>query len=185
MLHVELVDRVEFELDLLPRLHGDLQFGAVFGGLGQDVLAFLLKLPALVAGLHAGLERDAVGRGACGVAPGMAQCAAAELQDGVVAEDRHQRRHVPDVDAARGDREDARHPAPVLVEEDAAVAVLLNVAQREAYLELGGTPFLDGEYTVFGQVVEGLEVIDSITAQETDPRDRPTRDIKMKIRVIQ
>lgn len=68
---------------------------------------------------------------------------------------------------------------------EARKGIRYGTPQREAYLELGGTPFLDGEYTVFGQVVEGLEVIDSITAQETDPRDRPTRDIKMKIRVIQ
>lgn len=68
---------------------------------------------------------------------------------------------------------------------EARKGIRYGMPQREAYLELGGTPFLDGEYTVFGQVVEGLEVIDRITAAETDPRDRPVSDIKMKIRVIQ
>ncbi|WP_353482286.1 peptidylprolyl isomerase [Haliscomenobacter sp.] len=56
--------------------------------------------------------------------------------------------------------------------------------QRDAYLKVGGTPFLDREYTVFGQVIQGLEVIDKITAQPTLPGDRPTSDVKMKIKVI-
>ncbi|MCR9101587.1 MAG: peptidylprolyl isomerase [bacterium] len=56
--------------------------------------------------------------------------------------------------------------------------------QKEAYLEHGGTPFLDRDYTVFGQVVEGLEVLDKLAAVPTDPRDRPKEDLKMKIRLI-
>ena len=56
--------------------------------------------------------------------------------------------------------------------------------QREAYLEVGGTPFLDREYTVFGKVIEGLEVLDKIAAVQTDGRDRPVKDIAMKIRLI-
>jgi len=55
---------------------------------------------------------------------------------------------------------------------------------REAYKEMGGTPFLDQEYTVFGQVIEGLEVIDKIAEVQTDARNRPREDVKMKIRVI-
>lgn len=46
-----------------------------------------------------------------------------------------------------------------------------------------GTPMLDGVYTVFGQVVDGLDVIDKIAAQPTDGRDRPLTDIKMKVTV--
>lgn len=57
-------------------------------------------------------------------------------------------------------------------------------AQKEAYLEYGGTPFLDREYTVFGQVVEGMEVIDAIAAVKTNSSSRPVEDIKMTIRVI-
>jgi peptidyl-prolyl cis-trans isomerase B (cyclophilin B) len=57
-------------------------------------------------------------------------------------------------------------------------------AQREAYLTHGGTPFLDRDYTVFGQVIEGLEVIDKIAASATDRGDRPKEDITMKIVVI-
>jgi cyclophilin family peptidyl-prolyl cis-trans isomerase len=57
-------------------------------------------------------------------------------------------------------------------------------AQREAYLERGGTPFLDREYTVFGQVIEGMDVIDRIASVRTRPGDRPEEDVWMKIRVI-
>lgn len=56
--------------------------------------------------------------------------------------------------------------------------------QKEAYLKDGGTPFLDGEYTVFGQVIEGLEVIDKIAEVKTDRMDRPIADIKMNIILI-
>lgn len=51
------------------------------------------------------------------------------------------------------------------------------------YMEIGGTPFLDNEYTVFGEVVEGLDVIDKIAAVETAPGDRPKTDIKMKVKM--
>jgi peptidyl-prolyl cis-trans isomerase B (cyclophilin B) len=56
--------------------------------------------------------------------------------------------------------------------------------QKEAYLQYGGTPQLDQEYTVFGRVVEGLEVIDKLAAVQTNSRDRPKEDLTMKIRVI-
>jgi cyclophilin family peptidyl-prolyl cis-trans isomerase len=56
--------------------------------------------------------------------------------------------------------------------------------QRKMYAEIGGTPFLDRDYTVFGHVVKGLEIIDKIAAVQKDGRDRPAKDIKMKIRVI-
>ncbi|MDR3188196.1 MAG: peptidylprolyl isomerase [Prevotellaceae bacterium] len=49
--------------------------------------------------------------------------------------------------------------------------------QREAYKTVGGTPFLDGGYTVFGEVVEGLDVVDKIAAVETNAADRPTQDV--------
>ncbi len=56
--------------------------------------------------------------------------------------------------------------------------------QKAAYMELGGTPQLDRGYTVFGMVIEGLEVIDKIANVRTLPGDRPEKDVKMKIRVI-
>lgn len=51
--------------------------------------------------------------------------------------------------------------------------------QREAYTTVGGTPFLDNNYTVFGEVVEGLEVVDKIQLVETAAGDRPKEDVKM------
>jgi cyclophilin family peptidyl-prolyl cis-trans isomerase len=56
--------------------------------------------------------------------------------------------------------------------------------QKKAYMEIGGTPFLDREYTVFGHVIKGLDIIDKIAEVQKDPRDRPLKDVKMKIRVI-
>ncbi len=56
--------------------------------------------------------------------------------------------------------------------------------QIEAYTTIGGYPSLDNEYTVFGEVVEGLEVIDKIAAVETDPHDRPVTDVKLKVTVV-
>jgi len=56
--------------------------------------------------------------------------------------------------------------------------------QREIYTTQGGTPQLDQEYTVFGQVIEGFDVLDKIAAAATAPGDRPKEDIKMKIRPI-
>jgi cyclophilin family peptidyl-prolyl cis-trans isomerase len=55
---------------------------------------------------------------------------------------------------------------------------------RKAYKEIGGTPFLDGEYTVFGEIVEGIFVIDKIAELEKDQNNRPLKNIKMKITVI-
>ena len=60
----------------------------------------------------------------------------------------------------------------------------LTEEQKKVYTTLGGTPHLDGGYTVFGEVIEGLSVIDSIAAQPTGPNDRPVKDIKMEIKVL-
>ncbi len=51
--------------------------------------------------------------------------------------------------------------------------------QIEAYTTVGGTPFLDGEYTVFGEVTKGLEVVDSIQQVECDAYDRPLEDVRI------
>jgi cyclophilin family peptidyl-prolyl cis-trans isomerase len=60
----------------------------------------------------------------------------------------------------------------------------LTEEQKQAYTTVGGTPHLDGGYTVFGEVIEGLSVIDSIASQPTGAKDRPVKDIKMEIKVI-
>lgn len=62
--------------------------------------------------------------------------------------------------------------------------VRLSAEQREAYKTLGGTPHLDGQYTVFGEVVEGLDVVEKIQQAATGSGDRPKEDIKMKMRLI-
>lgn len=59
-----------------------------------------------------------------------------------------------------------------------------NETQRKLYKERGGRPDLDGEYTVFGEVVEGMEVIDKIAAVEKAAGDRPIQDVKMKITIV-
>ena len=53
----------------------------------------------------------------------------------------------------------------------------------KAYSTVGGTPMLDANYTVFGKVIKGLDVIDKIAAVEKDQRDRPLDDIRMKVSV--
>lgn len=57
--------------------------------------------------------------------------------------------------------------------------------QKKAYMTLGGSPWLDRNYTVFGEVIEGLDVIDKIAAVPTAPGDRPLQDVRMKIRLIE
>ena len=60
-----------------------------------------------------------------------------------------------------------------------------NQTQKDAYVNEGGVPFLDYEYTVFGQVIEGLEVIDKIAKVQKDRYDRPVEDVKMTISIVE
>ncbi len=55
--------------------------------------------------------------------------------------------------------------------------------QKTAYTTVGGTPFLDGDYTVFGKVIKGLEVIDKIAGVQKGPQDRPMEDVRMTVTV--
>lgn len=57
--------------------------------------------------------------------------------------------------------------------------------QKQEYKNLGGTPFLDGEYTVFGEITAGLDVLDKIAAVEKDKSDRPLKDVKMTVKIIE
>ncbi len=57
-------------------------------------------------------------------------------------------------------------------------------AQIEEYTQLGGYPWLDGQYTVFGEVVEGLDLVDSIAAVPTMRGDRPKEDVKMQMEIV-
>ena len=56
--------------------------------------------------------------------------------------------------------------------------------QRQIYKTIGGTPHLDRNYTVFGEVVSGLEMVDNIAAEPTGKGDRPKEDVKMMISVL-
>lgn len=57
--------------------------------------------------------------------------------------------------------------------------VKLTPEMRQAYKEVGGSPHLDGQYTVFGEVVKGMEVLEAIQQVATDEYDRPLEDVRM------
>jgi peptidyl-prolyl cis-trans isomerase B (cyclophilin B) len=57
--------------------------------------------------------------------------------------------------------------------------------QIKDYTTIGGAPHLDGSYTVFGEVTEGLQIIDKIAATPVNSYDRPLQDIKYKIKIIE
>lgn len=56
--------------------------------------------------------------------------------------------------------------------------------QRQAYTTIGGVPHLDRNYTVFGEVISGIEVINQIANLKTDSNDRPYQDVKMKVKIL-
>ena len=60
----------------------------------------------------------------------------------------------------------------------------MTAEQQEIYTTIGGTPHLDGQYTVFGEVEEGLDIVDQIQQAATGRGDRPIEDIEMKMEVI-
>lgn len=57
-------------------------------------------------------------------------------------------------------------------------------AQRKAYTTIGGVPHLDGNYTVFGEIISGLNVLEKIANLKTDSNDRPYTDVKMKVKIL-
>lgn len=73
-------------------------------------------------------------------------------------------------------------------EVDSAAAKLppikFSEEQRKTYTTVGGYPSLDNNYTIFGEVTEGLDVLDKIAEQPVDDYDRPTKDVKFKIRML-
>jgi len=61
---------------------------------------------------------------------------------------------------------------------------VLTPQQIETYKTIGGTAFLDAQYTVFGEIVEGLEVLEKIIVVPTQAGDRPVKDVKMTMTVL-
>lgn len=63
--------------------------------------------------------------------------------------------------------------------------IYMTEEKRDAYINQGGILHLDKEYTVFGEVIEGLDVIDKIAAIPTDGNDRPKNDVKIRVRILE
>ncbi|MEJ7691961.1 peptidylprolyl isomerase [Daejeonella sp.] len=57
-------------------------------------------------------------------------------------------------------------------------------SQRAVYKTLGGTPHLDGNYTVYGEIVQGITMVDTIASVATSPDNRPVEDIRMEVSVL-
>ncbi len=62
--------------------------------------------------------------------------------------------------------------------------ISLSPKQKEIYSTIGGIPYLDGAYTVFGEVTSGIDVIDKIASVETGADDKPLKDVRMKMKLI-
>jgi len=56
--------------------------------------------------------------------------------------------------------------------------------QREAYTTIGGAPELENEYTIFGEIIEGFDVIDKIAALKTDSNNRPFTDVVITVKML-
>ena len=67
----------------------------------------------------------------------------------------------------------------LLVEDTLSTLEPMHIPEehREVYRTLGGSPHLDGSVTIFGEVVEGLDVVEKMSLVETDQNDRPVKDV--------
>ena len=64
--------------------------------------------------------------------------------------------------------------------------ITLTAQQRQDYITRGGAPHLDNEYTVFGEMTEGFDVLDRIAALPTDKNNRPLKDVRIiRVKVIE
>lgn len=67
---------------------------------------------------------------------------------------------------------------------EARMSLKYSEKQRNDYKTIGGTPQLDQAYTVFGEVIEGIEVLDKLAAVQTKPGDRPVEDLKFSVKLV-
>jgi cyclophilin family peptidyl-prolyl cis-trans isomerase len=72
----------------------------------------------------------------------------------------------------------------IAVDYEKSSKYVISKAQKDIYKTMGGTPHLDNNYTVFGEVIEGIDVIDKIAKEKTNKDDRPLTNIRMKIYVL-
>jgi peptidyl-prolyl cis-trans isomerase B (cyclophilin B) len=72
-----------------------------------------------------------------------------------------------------------------ILEKETHIKIIRDVSdeKRKAYTTSGGAPFLDDQYTVFGKIIKGLEIIDKIAQLHTDNTDRPVEDFAMTVSV--
>lgn len=98
--------------------------------------------------------------------------------------------HKPELDSLR--HVDARAFNTLLrsikdkIEIDYALSEKLEYSEEKkaAYTTIGGIPTLDGDYSVFGEIIEGMDVLDRIAALKTDKNNRPLTDVRMEVTVI-
>jgi cyclophilin family peptidyl-prolyl cis-trans isomerase len=76
-----------------------------------------------------------------------------------------------------------KYRTPVDTEYEKTKPWKLSPVQREVYKTIGGAPHLDGAYTVFGEVISGMEIVDKIAAVKCDSNDRPLKDIRLWMKV--
>ncbi|HLZ15459.1 MAG TPA: peptidylprolyl isomerase [Cyclobacteriaceae bacterium] len=71
------------------------------------------------------------------------------------------------------------------IEKETGIKIMKDVSPEKVktYSTLGGVPFLDGDYTVFGEVIRGLDVLDKIAMVKKDGTDRPLEDVRMFVSV--
>jgi peptidyl-prolyl cis-trans isomerase B (cyclophilin B) len=80
---------------------------------------------------------------------------------------------------------DGRDITPqVLKQIELQLGIEYTEEERQRYLSDGGYPPLDGQYTVFGQVVEGIDVVEKIATQPANPQNRPNQDIRMSVKIL-
>jgi cyclophilin family peptidyl-prolyl cis-trans isomerase len=74
-----------------------------------------------------------------------------------------------------------------LIEKELQIDLKIEVSEEKiaSYTRFGGTPHLDNDYTVFGQVVDGMEVVDRIAALPTDSLDRPLEDMRFFVEITE